>query len=373
MKKKLVAQLALAGTVGLAAAFAAGTAAAAICSSCHTMHNSQDGAPMRGAGLTEPLPQLLLDTCIGCHTGQNNSAAGLLTSPQPEVLDNVGVPTLRTTDGVGGMLAGGNFYWVNAGFDRKGHNVSDLTANPTDDLIPGGNPPGDTSSFTTPLTCAGTSGCHGDRTVANSMAAMDGAHHYPHHTVADVLTHDTVGNSFRFLDGIDGREDAAWEYINSATDGAHNIYKGDSRNGTNETALTDTTTINYLCAECHGAFHNQYTGGAYVADTYGIVQNTSNVIGTGEWIRHPTDYDMPLTGEYGGYNAYKMLSPVGMTTVAAAINVGAAENRIVLCVSCHRAHASEYDDALRWDYADMETGASAVGETGCFACHTLKD
>ncbi|RJX24388.1 MAG: hypothetical protein C4563_00375 [Desulfobulbus sp.] len=370
MRKVLGTKLALAGAVGLVAALAAGSAGAAVCSSCHTMHNSQNGTTFPGA-LAAPQQKLLLNTCIGCHTGTNTSAS--LTSAQPEVMGDV-LPTYSTPAVDGNTLAGGNFWWSTvAGSENTGHNVAELGvtdpnfANP---LIPPGG-----SALGAQLTCAGTNGCHGDRTVADSMTAMQGAHHAPHNIVTDTLIDGlTVGTSFRYLLGVTGREDGRWEFDNDDT--LHNIYKGVDRTGSTDLTNADPSTINSLCGQCHGAFHRQ-------SDAYGIVDNSNNniiaktaVAGT-LWIRHPTDYDMPLlaTTEYAGYNAYRIETPVGTATPAGTIDVGAADSRIVLCVSCHRAHGSPYADALRWDYSLMETGNPAAADvgTGCFACHTAKD
>jgi len=35
----------------------------------------------------------------------------------------------------------------------------------------------------------------------------------------------------------------------------------------------------------------------------------------------------------------------------------------VFCLSCHRAHASPFKDAMRWDYSD--------NAQGCLECHTF--
>lgn len=362
MRKTLVAQLALAGTIGLAAALAAGTAGAATCDACHTMHNSQDGIPMRGVGNDEPLPKLLLNDCIGCHTGENTSTS--LTTAQPKVYSTAA----PTYGGAGNdTLAGGNFYWATqAGFENTGHNVAELgVADP--DL--GDTPPGHTGALAQQLTCAGVYGCHGERTAGNEvpLESLHGSHHFPHNTVTDAtLTGASVGLSFRYLLGVQGREDTDWEFDNS--DANHNIYKGVDRTGSLETVAADPTSINALCGQCHGAFHRQGN------DTYGIVEGLGGTIGTNQWIRHPTDYDMPNAGEYAGYNAYKVLTPVGTANLADTINVAVADSRIVLCVSCHRAHGSPNADILRWDYTTMETGAGgAAAGTGCFACHTAKD
>jgi hypothetical protein len=48
-----------------------------------------------------------------------------------------------------------------------------------------------------------------------------------------------------------------------------------------------------------------------------------------------------------------------------------------MCLSCHVAHAGEYDYALRFNYSLMTAGgydsiALATDEGGCLACHTTK-
>ena len=50
---------------------------------------------------------------------------------------------------------------------------------------------------------------------------------------------------------------------------------------------------------------------------------------------------------------------------------------MVMCLSCHVAHGSQYSDMLRWDMGDMVVGAENEafdkGGNGCFKCHTEKD
>jgi hypothetical protein len=51
-------------------------------------------------------------------------------------------------------------------------------------------------------------------------------------------------------------------------------------------------------------------------------------------------------------------------------------NVYVMCLSCHRAHGSPYNDMLRWDYDGMVAGNGSGGGndgTGCFKCHSEKD
>ena len=99
-----------------------------------------------------------------------------------------------------------------------------------------------------------------------------------------------------------------------------------------------------------------------------------NGIGTASpWVRHPTDVLIPNTGEYAGISAtYQDETPVGRVAAglpdaaAAANGVVAAGTDIVICLSCHRAHASNYADSLRFDYTTLAAG------DGCLHCHTNK-
>ena len=363
MKKALVAKLALAGTVGLAAAMASGTANATDCNACHTMHNSQNGASMRFDTGATPLPILLRGSCIWCHSGINTNTS-IATTP-PKVIGTA-APVYSGDGAVPGAntLAGGDFWYVGNGpaGQSSGHNVGLVDAF---DTILDNNPPGG-ADLVTQLQCAGTKGCHGDPLVADPLASLSGAHHSAHNDVNDVLAGTTVGTSFRYLLGVLGREDTDWQYTEDGIND-HNRYNGVIRNA--DTGTADTSTISGLCATCHGAYHNIVDGD----DAFGI--NTDNGDFTaGQWIRHPTDYDMstnPAT-EYFNYDTYSNEAPVGRIATALG-DPGAdvsATHRIVLCVSCHRAHGSPYADALRWSYGEMDVGAGVV--TGCMRCHTAK-
>ena len=335
------------------------------CVNCHTMHNSQDGSAVNSSG---PNEYLLNNDCIGCHTGENDGAS----THAPYVMRDTAPTYGPDYDSSGNLitngttLAGGNFYWVANVADADGHNV-DLVAN--QDATLGNTPPGGTGSLSQQLTCAGTYGCHGDRTVNGNMAAIKGAHHS--NTTGALTTADTVGNSYRFLLGIYGNEDSDYEYQPTAT--AHNQYYGTDR--TSETE-TDTHTISYFCAECHGDFHN---GSGNLTPSGGSFGSP--------WLRHPTDYDMantPAGSEYRGYvgadgstaGQYNVVAPVASHTVTSVVQTiqFANDDAIVMCLSCHRAHGSPYADILRWDYTKMVAGnAGGYANKGCFACHTTKD
>ena len=327
------------------------------CSSCHTMHYSQGGTALGTWGVSGPYHTLLVTDCIGCHTGTNSggNTPYVFSSSEP-VYNSTGTEADTTT------LAGGNFYWVQAGGDAKGHNVSGLcSADGTLSTPPGFNggraaadnstPGGGTWPGAQQVTCAGLYGCHGSHTVDSSMEAIRGGHH---HGVGDAIT--VPGSSpeggYRILVGIAGYEDSDWEYRPSAN--AHNQYKGvDGAGG------TDKSTISYLCAQCHGQFHD----------------GTENIGSSSPWLRHPTDYDMGNTGvsseyrDYGGVsNTYQVVTPVGSSDVSSVKStVAFADDSIVTCISCHRAHGTPYYKIMRWDYA------GSAGGGFCANCHTSKD
>lgn len=330
------------------------------CKDCHSMHSSKEGSAETYGGLSGPFPVLTEGGCLGCHGqnpsgGQNIVPVGLARAPQ--VIHNQ----------KNGDLAAGNFYYVADAFTgdhSKGHNVMGISRqeNPPMDTPPGfvGSVliPGGTGPTRWPenkqLSCAGTWGCHGNRTIEDPYKAMAGAHH------ADdsVIDGMTVGTSYRYLLGVKGREHQNWEYLATIDD--HNGYKGDPTHSSMD-------TISYLCGQCHVKFHasRELGGGGSVGTVY-----------TGLWTRHPSDISFSTVhggyagSEYERYITYSLEAPVAYVNPTGNEKSVGAES-ILMCLSCHRAHGSPHADILRWDYASMVVGAG-VPKTGCLTCHTKK-
>jgi hypothetical protein len=263
-----------------------------------------------------------------------------------------------------GDLAGGNYYYSADGFTpdyTKGHNVLGISQREDppmdvppgfkgDVVIPGGRGPvlwQDQKQ----LNCSGTWGCHGNRTIEDPFQAMEGAHH----TDDSVIDGTTVGNSYRFLLGVKGKEHANWEY--QATVTSHNGYRGDG-------GYSAMDTISYLCGECHGRFHPH----AFLGGTEVIEQNT--------WHKHPSDIAFSAVhggyagSEYSEYITYTLEAPVAYANPTGGESV-VDENSIIMCISCHRAHGSPYSDMSRWNYALPGSGGGST-DNGCLACHTQK-
>jgi predicted CXXCH cytochrome family protein len=355
------------------------------CSNCHTMHNSQNGSPVaRGdepwhgsGGSNEARPNLLVSSCLGCHSNTG-----------PETIVTIGITKIPIVFNTGGYpdepLAGGNFYWVSTDGtdhenDTKGHNI--FPGNPDNFLTIA---PGDPSRA-----FCGSNNCHANlsQPVDGGMPAHigrqgctkchmmsdfgepSGYHHADDsNTVVGSVQDDTDG-FYRFLTahqggsggGVSGIEDDNWEATPSATE--HNEYLGLSLN--KEARVDGMNDENYhtmtiYCCGCHGNFHVEQDGGA--------------------WVRHPSDSVIPDRDEYadayGGTGAYDPQVPVardnnlfGWTGPSATVTIG---SDMVMCLSCHRPHGSPYPDMLRWDYNDMIAGDNTKSG-GCFTCHTQKN
>lgn len=308
------------------------------CSDCHTIHNSQGDVLVAYklnttySGFVEdiyPNEMLLVSDCVGCHTSTGSST--IVSS----------VPIIFNTGAFSSPLAGGNFSYVRTD-DAYGHNVSGIK---TSDLTLGFTPPGG-SDMGSQLTCAGALGCHGDRTAGDNYTAMSMAHHKDD---TGGITGTSVGLSYRFLNGVLGKEDSNWEQDNINT--SHNEYKGSSS--------TSSDTISYLCAQCHGKFHT-WQGGALEVGT------------ASPWLRHPTDIVLPGSGEYSSYLTYSMIVPVARpdTDTVPVTSQVIPGTDIVMCLSCHRAHASPNFKMLRWD---VKSTSLSTAISGCNVCHTSKN
>jgi len=304
-----------------------------VCSGCHTMHDSQDGAVVASSG---PNSLLLLGSgCAGCHT-----SGGIVTAPLVD----------KTTN----LLAGGTFNVTVADDDSKRHdlNATDYTGHAESAIS---TTPGNTGATIVvapnALTCAGAAGCHGKHVAGmDSDAGIRGSHHNPAATYRFLWIGTTASPT-----AVLGIGEGDYEVAVSNTN--HNVYSADGTQG-----------ISKFCDQCHAAFH-----GTGAAETGGSAS---------PWKRHPTDYAL-FTGGAAWTSASTNLNandaPIGLITIGGAVTEATnyyadgtidETNSAVICLSCHRAHGSANPDLLRWDYSTMSAGGA--GTTGCLSCHYLQ-
>ncbi len=400
-----------------------------ICTDCHTLHNSENGtsAVVSGyTGGTNPNPELLYrgdwtDMCLSCHkAGQNTSSTAAL----PSVFDGGWeAPIVMTTDGnvpTGKAMPAGDFYWSNLD-PKKGHNPAYtkgavaatslfMAADTTLTTIPPGG---------TDIMAAGKSGewsCHSCHGMHSRFSGSYTAYRQIQRKVNGVLVTgktDTAAAGVETYTGAAETTAAGYEPIlsNSRGDiqGMNYIAARADTNPLEGASLfaseSDTNKNVYrggfssFCSACHGDFH----GGNGETRT----ANNTNTRLNGAWVRHPTNVKMNETGsKYGiatytavvnnaqgtspnpvGYDwRYPLVQPNSDFTVKSDVaSMGVAGTAIgddrMMCLTCHKAHATQYENMTRWDTnghafiangVNDFTGTPSNGDNpayGCGKCH----
>ncbi len=323
------------------------------CEGCHTLHPSPSGD---GNGLpllkrTDPS-----STCLGCHA-ETSSLYNVLSS-----------------DG-SSFTAGGDFYWLETAYawteegDEKvsaghkhGHNIVAVDYGLDEDSVLRAAPGGDYPSAA--LSCISCHDPHGKISDGENPAPISGSGSYG----GDATGGAVLGN-YRLLGGIG--------YAGGTTGGAlfsngapvavaplpHNGPESDSNHVAYGSGMSE------WCANCHADLLP--AGGA------------------GDGTKHPAGNSAKMTSNiadsYNAYvksgdltgvqtSAYLALVPFEVGTVDVTLldpesQAGPEADANVMCLSCHRAHASAFADAGRWDFqatlladshpASSDTGASA--------------
>ncbi len=312
LRVMILTAAALALASGSALAFHDG--GVAYCQGCHTMHNSQNGAVVDA---NHPGGNAYLlnsgnasDTCLRCHAAYGQFAGGT------------------------GFGPGGDFYWVTKTFswtghgsttysqgDSHGHNIvspaNGLAQDATLTTAPGGT---FQSQY---MGCTSCHDPHGNMNFrllygAGTGPVYDGTR-FGFTSAAPIAK----GNGRKTVPGSDNRE----------SNTVHTIYK---------------SGMSEWCANCHTNFHSG---------------NTTNFV-------HPTGEGLGSVVS-AAYNAYvstddqvsgnALTSYWGLTPFE-AVNVdlttadpqnytqGPTSQDRVMCLTCHRAHASPFGDSARWDF-----------------------
>ncbi|MFH0808941.1 MAG: hypothetical protein V2A77_00495 [Pseudomonadota bacterium] len=380
-----------------------------VCSACHTMHNSQNGSPVVADG---PLPHCLVNGCVGCHSngGDGNEAGGAVIKEmggnKVPVVWNINNPPEIVSGIEGPGLAGGNFYWVATGSpyappadeaareakkvggdtnkgairarDRRGHNVLGISAKDSRLNVAPGGPP----DLATLSACQG---CHYDLTKDDDILGDEhpggcrGCHVRPqHHEIAEGsdkwyrwLTSPHVDGDYdsvtmELIEGpprhVVGWEDPDWgRFIGPFR---HNEYSGVS-NGE-----TGARSMDRYCLGCHPKMSG--AGGGNTA-----------------WKRHPSGVTVEhYRGRWGvdltGLPLYDPQVPVARpwAKFEGASSVVKLGEDLVMCLSCHYAHGSQYRAMLRWPYFEEEVitpdsnghlalPAPSPTAANCRTCHTM--
>jgi len=304
-------------------AFAFHDGGIAHCNGCHTMHNSENGAlvdpdaPNGNAWLLKD--GTASDVCLNCHA----TRSGAVFSADP----------LAPASEKGA----GNFTFLLEDNLNDGHNGA------TNPIV------GDAAGHN--LDAPG----HGLAADATLSSAPGGT--YPSSVMSCTSCHDPHGTSdFRMLYGA-GRIVAQGGYVftNPAPDA-----EGISLNGTE---AQDSHTaykggMSAWCGNCHGDFHDNNTKlihpsgstlGGTIASNYNLYNGTEDLTGGAQ------------------ATAYLASVPFEDANNLTTSTAGPTASSQVMCLSCHRAHATSAPNAGRWDFNvtlldedGIESGAYAM-------------
>ncbi len=284
------------------------------CKACHVMHESRDGLTV--APLPSGQPGLLLeetpsDVCLRCHATENGEVFAV----------NPLMPALEK--------GGGNFIFL---LEVNLNDAPDGASN----LIPG-----ETA---------------GHNVVAPAYGlASDGRHSlspggsFPAADLGCTSCHDPHGNTnFRHLNGLGPVQGDLIAFSSPAPQAEGIALAGAAESNGLHTAYR--SGMSEWCGNCHGRYHDDF--------------QTPDVPGGGTPLEHPSDepLDSEIRSHYNSYNgdddpsggslATGYLSAVpfedAVSTPTSTTGPGAGSR--VMCLTCHRAHASSAPAAGRWDF-----------------------
>ncbi len=274
------------------------------CSGCHTMHNSQDGAVISAT----PGVRLLKDsdptaTCLMCH-----AAYGQLT------------------DDGSSRGSGGDFYWLSQTYSWSAHGHA--ASSPGDSH--GHNVVSETLSLTVDATLTTAPG----GTYASADLSC-GSCHDPHGTGEGVLL-------------LWGTEKPGWSNAAPVLKGlSRRTMQGSSGAVANDNHIAYGSGMSAWCANCHTDFEDgdvmhvtDHNMGSTIAGNYNRYISTRNLTGNSA-----TAYWEAVPFETGATQEELELDPLANSSEA-----GPTTSSKVMCLSCHRAHASPFQDAGRWDF-----------------------
>lgn len=326
------------------------------CQGCHSLHSAGSGAaPTAGAGSdNQATSESLLigrdpsSTCLRCHSGE-------------------GVGESVLTRNGSARTPGGDFAWLKQAFrwtvdgktydsagESHGHSIVASEYGLASDGRHSSAPGGTYSAAS--LSCISCHDPHG----GISGSASNGAAISMSGSYGDTPPGGTIAGNYRLLGGAGYR--AAGESVETFSSPAPVAVASRAVWRETETRHTDYGSgMSEWCANCHaGMLH----------------------VGNGDARSHPAGNDVKLGREVAaGYNAYvrtgdlsgsRATSYLALvpfergTSDASQLNPssteGPDENANVMCLTCHRAHASAFPAGGRWDFRATFVAQSHPGD-----------
>ncbi len=378
----------------------------AYCEGCHTMHNSINGVVPKLNDGTTPVKGTQFNghtyllrgsdqssTCLGCHSTTSATPNGYHI--MSKVSGATGVPTQRTPGGDFGWLlipdvSGANTYGgvTTNQATHRGHNIVALDYNLNPSTVyttaPGG---------TFPASSLYCSSCHDPHSRARVNSNYQVVNAADGKNVGPIIGSGSYGTNLPTTNGNGGAGEAVGVYRLLGGAG----YSPDSWGGSiafanpspfafapstyNQSEATNQVRVAYgsgmseWCANCHTSIHNPNypttlehpTGnnaGASldnnddaqlnitIAQAYNDYVYSGNLTGN-----QSTSYLSMVPFETGQtMNAANYANLATLTGNASPTYAGPVQgsNANVMCLSCHRAHASGWPYSLRWNATTSE-------------------
>jgi hypothetical protein len=313
------------------------------CNGCHTMHNSESNATIisggtPGIGVSAFLLKTAspTDTCLLCHdraTSYGVFGTDVLTPMRNGAGSGAGDYVFLLEDNLNEGHGGASNPIL--GY-QAGHNVVSATKgiveDPVNTTAPGG------TFLAQDLAC---SSCHD-----------------PHGTGAFRLLY----GANRLVNGVSGTQ---YTFPNEAPVAVA------IANGSVETQINHTAYVSGMsawCGNCHGDYHANdanliHPSGTALGATIAGIYNAYN--GTTDCVNNPPAGGAPCgTGTQA--SAYLALVPFEDDGAAITSTAGPSATSRVMCLSCHRAHATSSTNAGRWDF-NVTLLAEDGEESGSYA------
>lgn len=166
---------------------------------------------------------------------------------------------------------------------------------------------------------------------------------FPSNELGCVSCHDPHGNSsFRMLNGAGPVQGGLFTFVNSAPEaaGINGTNPGSFETDDNHTAYR--SGMGQWCANCHGTYHDGPGSQIFEHDFDEDISDSE----MDNYNTYNGDADPS-----GGHSATAYLAAVPFEYSGAEIDnqAGPGPGSRVMCLTCHRAHASSAPHALRWD------------------------
>ncbi len=276
----------------------------ASCASCHVTHGERDGDVLIDGGEALLVAASPSDVCLMCHGGQGGVFGENPLTPPVErgagnfvflLEDNINDGPDGLTQPIAGEAAGHSIVAPDRGADADTRFTE----------APGG---------TYPSAWLGCTSCH-----------------------------DPHGNdNFRMLYGVGEIQGGRYQFSHPAPTAVGLPPQGFASGETPESHTAYRAGMSDWCANCHGRYHEeQVSVFQHPTDStlsHGTARNYNNYDGT----RNPGGGTFAL--------AYLPEVPFEDTRAATTSTIGPIGNSRVMCLSCHRAHASSAPAAGRWDF-----------------------